>query len=128
MKDFSLNKREKLKGIKTVKALFLDHLVVKSFSLKAVYNYNENNISKINVGFSVAKRKVNKAHHRNRIKRILREAFRQQKKMLLVDKDNKYKISVMFIYLGGQTINFPMVKKNMEDVIYKINKHIYSEK
>ena len=124
MKEFSLNKSEKLKGIKPIRALFNDHSVVVSFPFKAVYKYKKQATSKVKVGFSVAKRRVNKAHHRNKIKRVLRESFRQQKQLLLIDKENIYEISIMFIYLGEKSIKYPVVKEKMQEVINKINKDI----
>ena len=128
MKKFSLNKTEKLKGIKPVRALFNNHSVAVSFPLKAVYQYNKQTKSSIKVGFSVAKRRISKAHHRNKIKRVLREGFRQQKSLLLVDKDNKYEISIMFIYLGEKAIKYPVIQQKMIEVIKKINNNIDSEK
>jgi len=128
MKVNSLNKNEKLKGIKEVQALFTENEVAVSFPLKAVYNCEISENSERKIGFSVAKRKVNKAHHRNKIKRVLREGFRLRKQGLLSDNDINYKISIMFIYLGGKTINFTTVGKKMEEVINKINKEVNSEK
>jgi ribonuclease P protein component len=128
MKVNSLNRSEKLKGVKEVQALFIDNRIAVSFPLKAVYNYEKRDEVKIQIGFSVAKRKVNKAHHRNKIKRILRESFRLQKRGLMCDSKINYKISIMFIYLGGKTINFITVGKKMEEVINKINKEVNSEK
>jgi ribonuclease P protein component len=128
MKEFSLNKTEKLKGIKPVSALFNDHSVAVAFPLKAVYQYKKKTVSSNKVGFSVAKRRINKAHHRNKIKRVLREGFRQQKSLLLVDKENKYEISIMFIYIGEKAIKYPLIQQKMIEVINKINKNIDSEK
>ncbi|MFT6715588.1 MAG: ribonuclease P protein component [Saprospiraceae bacterium] len=128
MKRFTLNKSQKLKGVKAVRALFTDCLIATSFPLKAVYTFNKRSVADFKVGFSVAKRKVNKAHDRNRIKRNLREVFRQNKSLLLVDNEIKYQISVMFIYLGEKTIKQQVLKEKMEEVINKINNNINREK
>ena len=128
MREFTLNKQQKLKGVKAVRTLFNNHNVVTSFPLKVVFNYHKNDSATVKVGFSVAKRKINKAHQRNRIKRILREGFRQYKNQLLVDRENVYEISIMFIYLGGKSIKLPLIKQKMEEAIHKLNKYIDAEK
>lgn len=128
MKTHSLNKHEKLKGFKKIQGLFRAHHIEASFPIKAVFSFSLSEHEKISAGFSVSKRKLNKAHDRNKVKRILRESYRLQKHMLLMNKDNKHEISVMFIYLGGKSINLPMIQGKMEHLIGKINKKIDSEK
>jgi ribonuclease P protein component len=128
VKKLTLNKQEKLKGVKAVKTLFNNHNVVTSFPLKVVFSHKNSSCAGLKIGFSVAKRKINKAHQRNRIKRVLREGFRQYKNQLLVDRDNVYEISIMFIYLGGKSVKLPLIKQKMEEVIHKINKYIDAKK
>jgi ribonuclease P protein component len=127
MKENSLSKYEKLKGIKPVKALFNKHMVATVYPIKAVYAFEKSDRLEIKIGFSVAKRKVNKAHERNRIKRVLRESFRQCKKDLYVDNINIMMVSIMFIFLDGKPIKHLVIQQNMKELVKKINKNIERE-
>lgn len=45
-----------------------------------VFITSKNNIERLRIGFSFSKKKIRRAHSRNRLKRVIRESFRQMNK------------------------------------------------
>lgn len=82
-KSFTYNKKEKLKSRKQLEALFSKGKTLLHFPIKIFYLLPEapsDNIIKTGVGAS--SRNFKKAVQRNRIKRLLREAYRLNKQPL----------------------------------------------
>ncbi|AOW21149.1 ribonuclease P protein component [Urechidicola croceus] len=96
--NFKLGKEEKLKSQKQIENLFVEGLSLKKFPLRMKYLRVETDSKlPIKVAFSVPKRNVKLAVNRNRIKRLLREAYRKNKYILLNNLEHQY--VVMFIYV-----------------------------
>lgn len=80
---FTYNKTEKLKSKKELDSLFANGKSFLVFPLKVFYCLSEKkNDSNINLGVGVSKRNFKNATDRNRIKRLLREAYRLNKTSL----------------------------------------------
>lgn len=71
--------------------------------------------------FSVPKRHFKKATDRNRIKRLLREAYRRNK-LPLYQKlvDNKYQLALMLIYKGNEVPDHITVENNVKELLAKV--------
>jgi ribonuclease P protein component len=81
---FTYPKSEKLKSKKTIDLLFSKGKSVSKFPLRLVYvSLEEENDAKTTVGVSVSKKHFKHAVDRNYYKRILREAYRLNKHLLL---------------------------------------------
>lgn len=112
--DFSFSKKEKLKSKKTIEILFKEGQKVSVFPLTMMY-LKSNNENKI--GVSVSKRYFKKAVDRNRVKRLLREAYRQNKKMLI---DNNIKgYAFMILYIGKELPKFNEVNEKTSLLLKK---------
>lgn len=107
-------KKEKLKSRKAIEQLFVEGDTVAAFPLRLVYLKKAHDASTtLKVGVSVSKRKIKKAVHRNRIKRLLREAYRLNKEVFQHIDGDQY--IGMFLYLDGkewsqQELNHKMKK------------------
>lgn len=92
--ELSYSNKEKLKSKKLIEKLFEEGKTVSAFPLRLIY-LKEGDINK--VGVSVSKRNFKKAVERNHIKRLLREAYRHNKKMLIDNNVEGYALMVLYI-------------------------------
>ncbi len=116
--NFSLGKNKKLKSHKSIEILFTQRKWVRKGALKAFYQPSSNG-SNHKVGFSVSKRFFKKAPDRNRIKRLLREAYRLQQHELM-DKNGTY-LEIMFIYQTPKMQDITTINRWMKGVIQELN-------
>ena len=94
----TIGKEEKLKGKKTIEQLFEEGKRIRSFPLQMVYLKKEHGGEyPFKVGFSVPKRLIKKAVNRNRIRRLMKEAYRTSKKSFIDSDSDKH--VVMFVYI-----------------------------
>ncbi|WP_290701452.1 ribonuclease P protein component [Lacinutrix sp.] len=108
------NKHEKLKSQKTIEQLFLEGKSVSAYPLRLVY-LKHNNSRK--VGVSVSKRNFKRAVDRIRIKRLLREAYRLNKTMLINNEVNDY--ALMILYIGKDMPDFKFINTKTKTLLTK---------
>lgn len=72
-------------------------------------------------GFSVPKRQFKHAHDRNRIKRLIREAYRKNK-IALYQKlvDDKMQLALMIVYKGKEVPDYDTVVKQVTELLQKL--------
>lgn len=107
------SKNEKLKSKKKIEQLFNDGCSVSTYPLRLIYlqtPLTESYTSKVAV--SVSKRNFKKATDRNQIKRLLREAYRQNKHAFLNNIKTPY--SFMILYLSKDGTSFDEVTHKMK--------------
>ncbi len=113
--DQSLGKTYKLKSRKLIKELFEKGEMVGKYPLKAVYMYCDiTGEPPFKVLFSASSRQVKKATDRNRIRRLMFEAFRKNKHLLPENpgKGNK-KLCLALLYLGKEGEDYPGMEKKI---------------
>ncbi len=116
--DESFGKDEKLKSKKLIDILFQEGKSVKKYPLKLIYLPITNpEITKFKTGVSVPKKLVKTAVGRNRIKRLMREAFRKNKYLVTSDFPQPY--ALMFIYISREEIRLEDLNKTMIKVMEK---------
>lgn len=111
---FTYNKNEKLKSQKAIAHLFLEGQSISAYPLRLVYQINED---KAKVGVSVSKRNFKRAVDRIRIKRLLREAYRLNKNMLI--DNNSITYSFMILYISKEMPDFALVDTKMKSIFLK---------
>ncbi len=103
--SFTYPKHEKLKSKKQIDLLFSDGKSVSKYPLRLVFApVKLENDEQIKLGVSVSKKYFKKAVDRNYYKRLLRECYRLNKKILLENLDQPY--AVMFFYQSKKTMTF----------------------
>ena len=83
----------------------------------------QNNEAVLQAGIGVSSRYFKKATDRNRIKRLMREAYRLQKKILqdhLEEKQNK--LSVFILYVGKELPEYETVFEKMGTILKRLIK------
>jgi len=108
------NKHEKLKSQKTIEKLFLEGKSISAYPLRLVY-LKHNDCNK--VGVSVSKRNFKRAVDRIRIKRLLREAYRLNKTMLINNEINDY--ALMILYISKDMPDFDLVNIKVKTLFNK---------
>ncbi|GLU43255.1 ribonuclease P protein component [Allomuricauda sp. NBRC 101325] len=111
--NFAFPKKEKLKNKKVIEALFTEGKNIKQNPIKLIYlNTNFSDDSKIKVAVVAPKKKFKKAVDRNRVKRLLREAYRLNKPLIFNNIEGNF--AFIFLYLGNTAPSFNEVDKAMK--------------
>ena len=101
---FKYTKKDKLKSKKVIDQLFTEGKSVSVYPLKLVYlktKYEDNSIIKTSV--SVSKRLHKTAVARNRIKLLLREAYRLNKPLFFNNSKISYAFMILYLSKDGTT-------------------------
>lgn len=110
---FTYQKREKLKSQKLIEKLFLEGKSISAFPLRMIYLQTTfEDGSKLKTGVSVSKRNFKKAVDRNRIKRLLREAYRLNKPEYFNNITTSY--ALMILYIGKDATDFDTVNSKLK--------------
>ncbi|MDR2222679.1 MAG: ribonuclease P protein component [Flavobacteriaceae bacterium] len=105
-------KKEKLKSKIVISELFTSGKTVSKYPLRMVYVpiTNTDDVP-LKTGVSVSKRYFKKAVDRNYFKRLLREAYRLNKQLLLDHTDEQY--AIMLFYQSKDRLSFQEVNEKM---------------
>ena len=121
---YRFSKEEKLKSRKLIEQLFADSKSVSSFPLKLLY-IKENEHRFIQAGVTVSGRSFKRAVDRNRIKRMIREAYRLQKFQLeekLLQESKQ--LALFFIYTSKDMSDYKTIETACGNIIRKLLKQI----
>ena len=126
-KNFSFPQKEKLKSKKLIEQLFEQGKSINNYPLKLVYlkTVFEDN-AKIKTGVIAPKKSFKKAVHRNRIKRLLREAYRLNKPLVFNNIEGGF--AFMILYLGKEMPNYQLVNEKMKCLLKKFYEKNLHEK
>ena len=112
----TLGKQERLKSKKLIEKLYAEGTSVKSFPLRMMFIQTTHTSSfPCQVGVSVAKRNYKLAADRNRLKRLMREAYRLQKEIVYHNLDAPYVF--MISYIGKEEIKYEELYLKMEKLL-----------
>lgn len=93
-----------------------------------MYNIVDDPACTIQAAVTASSRNFKKAVDRNRVKRVLREAYRLQKLPLqnFLKEQNK-SLAVFFIYTGKGLPVFAEVHKRMETILQKLTDNLFKQ-
>ncbi len=125
--QFTLGKDEKLKSRKQIDQLFAEgkSFAVNPFRVYYVVNVpiaiGRSMVNELQFGIGVGAKIFTKAVDRNRIKRLVREAWRLQKNELKEKlKASGKQLNVFFIYTGKELPDFKTVKDKVAVALKKL--------
>ena len=125
----TLCKNERMSGRTLIEKLFNggDSHAMSAFPLRVVYMVTERKddaIAKILI--SVPKRHFKRAVKRNRVKRQVREAFRNNKSILanaFVGRENE-SVAIAFIWLADELYNSNEVERKVKNLLQRLSERI----
>ena len=104
--SFTYRKKDKLKSKKLIEQLFNEGKAVTVYPLRLVYLKTEfEDNSTLKTGVSVSKRLHKTAVARNRIKRLLREAYRLNKPLYINNSSASFAFMILYLSKDGTTFD-----------------------
>lgn len=130
----TFRKAERLCSKKHIEALFAgDNRSLTAYPLRAVYtetkvekivNSNLSNCKLISLLISVSKRHFKHAVDRNRAKRLIREAYRLNKGLLLNHISEDTQLDLAFIWMSDELCDYAIVETKMKTLLQRIAEKI----
>jgi len=125
MKQFSYNKTEKLKSRKQTEELFSKGKSFTIFPLRVLYLPIQQQEGSVKAGVGVSSRNFKKAVQRNRIRRLLREAYRTEKIPLYHQLENTGgHLNLFLLYIGKEMPEYVLLKEKMRLIIQRLIKEL----
>lgn len=127
MKKYTFKKSERLKSRKIIERIF--NREGKSFSVYPILTVwletPLNSEFPAQVTFSVSKKKFKKAVQRNRIKRLMREAYRLNKPKFYESLQAKEKqVAIIFVYLAKEELDFQTIEAKMKQSLKRLRRNL----
>lgn len=96
------------------------------FPFRVSYDWSTIIDSPLQTGFGASSRQFKKAVHRNRIKRLTREAYRLQKNELqtIVEQSGK-KLAVFIVYVGKELPDYNIVSEKIAVILTRLTSIVH---
>ena len=119
----TFKKHERLSKKKFIDELFKSGTTFFDFPFKIFYLvHSHDDVSPVQVLFSVPKRLYKKAVKRNLIKRRIREAYRQNKHILNIPASKKAFIA--YIYVSPEILGFQTIENKLITTLKRLNEEM----
>ena len=125
--NFTYNNKEKLKSIKLINQLFDEGQSVLAYPLRLVFIETVfNDDVSVKTGVSVSKKHFKKAVDRNKIKRLMREAYRLNKSTFFNNITTHY--AFMILYISKEKPTFIEIENKMKVLFDNFSNTLSKEK
>ncbi|WP_114789873.1 ribonuclease P protein component [Niabella yanshanensis] len=120
-------KSQRLKSRKKLQQVFAEGKSVRTKDLRLVYLAEKNGITGVKCGVGLSTRNFKHAVDRNRIKRLLREAYRlQQHDLKKYAEDHPVDLSLFLLYTGRDLPQYEDIYENVGVVLQKLQKALHA--
>lgn len=118
----TFGRHERLKSQTAISRLFKEGHSFLAYPLRVIWIPWENEEASAQVAFSVSKKTFKSAVRRNRVKRLMREAYRSQKVAFYekLSAQQRGPIAVMFIFVGKELLSLSEIEAGMQKFVRKI--------
>ncbi len=127
-KKSGFRKRERIVSLKLIETLFGGGVSqsVAAFPLRAVYMLSERqpNEASAQLLISVPKKRFHHAVDRNRVKRQVREAFRQHKDLLYQAIPDNQRLLLAFIWISDEHHSTAEVERRVVNLMKRIKENV----
>ncbi|HET8735698.1 MAG TPA: ribonuclease P protein component [Pricia sp.] len=121
--DSSYPKNQRLKSRKLMGRVFAEGASLSQYPIKLIYLKTElPNDVKLQAGVAVPKKNFKSAVRRNRIKRLLREAYRLNNNELFNNSGDRF--ALLFLYLGKEMPSYPEIENAMKGVLARFSRQV----
>lgn len=125
--DFKFPKQQRLKSKKVIEQLFAEGKPINAYPLKLLYlKTSLPEEVPVQVAVVAPKKHFKSAVKRNRIKRLLREAYRLNKAGIFNNMEAQY--ALVILYLGKEMPTFSKIEVGVKTLLTKFQKQISNEK
>lgn len=130
MVDYKLDKSYKLCSKRVIDDLFVSGTSVKAYPFIAIIKPTGLSTTRsFNIVFSAPKRTFKKAHQRNRIKRICKEAVRLNKSILEnYLTENGIQLAVFLVYSAKEELDHKQLNKKTIKLFNEITQTLHAKK
>lgn len=122
---FTFKKEERVTGEKRVETLFENGCSFIAYPLRVVFLQTDALARfPLSVIVSIPKKRIKLAVNRNRMKRLVREAYRLNKHLFYnADIPQNYHLDVAFIYVKDELSDYGTIEKAMKKAMSELTKH-----
>jgi ribonuclease P protein component len=118
---FTFKKSEHLCGETTINRLFAEGKAFIVYPVRVVYLVENESVPAIKILVTVPKKRFKHAVSRNRLKRLMREAYRLNKYELTEKCTQKcLSLQIAFCYVGNEIVNFQTINNKIKIALAKI--------
>ena len=122
----TLGKTERLKSRKVIDQVFKKGKHFSVFPVRASYTFSGTIGSSLQCGFGTSSRNFGRSTDRNRIKRLLREAWRLNKHPLQEAVGQKnVKLAVFIIFVGKELPTWELVSEKITVILQRLTRIVH---
>lgn len=123
---FTFKKEERVTGERRIETLFDRGRSFMAYPFKVIFLENECSVSMpVSVLITVPKKRVRSAVQRNRIKRLIREAYRLNRH--LFDRSllrENVRLDIAFVYVKDDNADYAMVEKGVRKALLALGRQL----
>lgn len=122
---FSFSKKERLKNKIEIESLFSEGNRFFEYPFNVIWKVDSNSDSTLKMAVSVPKKKIPNATDRNKIKRLVREAFRKNKTIIQQPLEAKnVKLHLMLVYSQSSIISMSEIEDKISVTLQRLAEQI----
>ena len=122
---FSFSKKERLKNKIEIESLFSEGNRFFEYPFNVICKLDSNSDSTLKMAVSVPKKKIPNATDRNKIKRLVREAFRKNKTIIQQPLEAKnVKLHLMLVYSQSSIISMSEIEDKISVTLQRLAEQI----